>query len=214
MGRPADLNSGPIIARMDKFLAWDGWAFVGIALAIVAIIASVIAARAWGTRRAHLAYQVDANRLIAHYTPTGIKITHRDTALTDPWLVVIRLANTGPRDITSTSFHNGEWARLELGAKVVVVLDVSDPSLKLRGAGTTIEVEPFHLPRRAEVTFTCLLDGEPDRLSFTPLIDTDVVLVQRGSFVLGVQQGIVYVLSAWFEELVHRVSVTLVGRRK
>jgi hypothetical protein len=223
-GRVPSYLGGPllILAGMEDFLAWSGWAFVAIPLAVIAIIVGVVTARTWGNRRGRLVYRVDVNPMIHGQAPSGIRITHRGAPLSEPWLATVSLTNTGPRDVTAANFHGGAWARIELGARVVVALDAEATGPAVRESGTGVEIEPFHLPRGSRVAFTCLLDGHPGRPSMTALVDTDVELAQRsvaeafehaGGLVGAVTAGMGVAAggAGWLVEATSRVIASLIG---
>ncbi|WP_402464391.1 hypothetical protein [Isoptericola aurantiacus] len=198
---------------MKDFLAWDGWAFVGIALAAVAILATILAARAWGSRRGRLVYRVDVSRMVNAGTPAGVSITHRGVLLAEPWLATISLTNTGPRDITSANFHDGLPARIDIGSRVVVALDEQGSGPELDEVGTEVVIAPFHLPRKQRISFTCLVDGQPDRPSMTPLVDTDIELAQA-SMADGFREGLFGMLAAAFQEAAGISATVLFGKRR
>lgn len=185
---------------MQSILSWDGW--IPIILAVVAIVATWLITRAYGTRRARLELRVLANRLMARETPRGVGVTHDGTPVADPWLVQVQLANRGPRDITAENFHNREALALRLGVPVVVVLATTGKPI-IRESGTTVEDEPFHLPRRAIMSFTCLVDGRP-HLQVDPLVDTDVVQVKSSldqEFIPGLFVGVLMGVGGLFGEV-------------
>ncbi|WP_144723480.1 hypothetical protein [Cellulosimicrobium sp. TH-20] len=149
---------------------------VPVILGAVAILATWIITRAYGTRRARLELRMQATRLITDAAPTGFEVTHNGKVLAEPWLVQFKLANTGPRDITADNFHSQEPLSLRLGVPVVGLLEKpSRGKPVIREARNAVEVEPFHLPRRATASFTCLVDGRPD-LECDPLVETRMVI--------------------------------------
>lgn len=97
--------------------------------------------------------------------------------LKDPYIVRIRLSNTGRREIRSGDFDQGTPLQLDVGSKIVALLrvicslnDMPDP--KVGVSERRLNIFPSLIPRHASIHLIVLLDGPCAELTHkSPLID-------------------------------------------
>lgn len=84
--------------------------------------------------------------------------------LQHPYIVRIRLSNTGRKGVKSSDFDQATPLQLELGVKIVALLkitcsleDMPDPKWSVSGG--RLNIGPSMFPRRAVVHFVLLADG-------------------------------------------------------
>ncbi|WP_217242281.1 hypothetical protein [Streptomyces sp. AC555_RSS877] len=159
------------------------WAAASVGVAIAALVAG-----AWATLRAAypkrcLTY--DLVTLTPLISPSsllrgGLSVSLNGAALTDPHVLKIRLLNSGVRDIPSDAFDNGVPIRIDLGARVISVLDsTSEPSHavppSLNVDGQCITIGPTLIAKKQQITVSALVDGPQPRLTIrAALIEVDV----------------------------------------
>ncbi|MCX5328118.1 hypothetical protein [Streptomyces sp. NBC_00140] len=102
------------------------------------------------------------------------------SVLGNPRLVSLRLENTGRRDISSDQFDQGEPLHVVLGTPVVGLLMAAaePPGAFLRSGdfdGQGMTIPPGRLGAGEAITYTFLVDGDPDSYRLThALIDVEV----------------------------------------
>jgi hypothetical protein len=155
-------------------------AIVGIAVAVLAIIASTLAIRTWGNRRKRLAFEVRSAPLIATGGPSAdlLKVTFRDIEVPDPHLATIRLSNIGPADISSDSFDAGRSFVVKLNCKMYGVTATTHPQSTVStaiGSDAVIQLAPQLIAKGEEWVVEAVVSGSPSSEIESPLVDTDIV---------------------------------------
>ena len=156
-------------------------AIVGVVVAVVAIPVTIWATRRWGNRRALIAWVAESVSLLPEEAGRDlIEVTYRSLPVKDPYLVTVVIANTGPRDLSSSSFDDGRPIRIHLGATFYGVTKSSgSPKIAEPGIGADsdlafIEILPKLLKRQESWLFSVIVSGLPSVQVEAPLIDTDV----------------------------------------
>src|ERR1017187_2968263 len=175
---------------MPVMTAAGGWYTSGTFWAGTGVVVAVLAAAAvvWVTltvgfprRRLYFGLRAAAPLLAA---PAGIRsdleLRHRGTALADPRVVTVELVSRGRRDIPSEAFDSGQPLVLDVGARIVEVLQVTSgpgilPAPRITADGTALGIGPSLIGKRQEITINVLTDGgEPSLACRSPLIDVQV----------------------------------------
>src|ERR1039457_824334 len=165
------------------YLSGTFWAAAGVVVAVLAAVAVVWVTLAVGFPRRRLYFGLRASApLLA--APAGIRgdleLRHRGTALADPRVVTVELVSRGRRDIPSEAFDSGQPLVLDIGARIVEVLQVTSgpgilPGPRITAEGAALKVGPSLIGRRQEITISVLTDdGEPSLACHGPLIDVQV----------------------------------------
>jgi hypothetical protein len=159
------------------------WAGAGVVVAVLAAVAVVWVTLTVGfpRRRLYFGLRAAAPLLAA---PAGIRgdleLRHRGTALADPRVVTVELVSRGRRDIPSEAFDSGQPLVLDVGARIVEVLQVTSgpgilPPPQVIPDGTSLKIGPSLIGRRQEITINILTDGgKPSLACHSPLIDVQV----------------------------------------
>ena len=157
----------------------------GVAVAIVASVATAWVTWRVGYPRRRLSYQLRAaTRLLnpdARDMAGDLEVRRSGTVLCDPKVATVELANQGRIDIPSSCFDSGLAMRLELGVEIVDVLSVSSDPATARGPavsadGTALRVGPGLIKAGQRVTVAVLLDGGEPAVTCPerPLIDVEI----------------------------------------
>lgn len=88
----------------------------------------------------------------------------RRKSLKDPYIVQIRLSNTGRKEVRSADFDRATPLQLDLGVKIVALLKVTCspndmPDPKLSVTERRLNVGPSLIPHHATIDFVLLVDG-------------------------------------------------------
>ncbi|QXJ25806.1 hypothetical protein AGRA3207_007357 [Actinomadura graeca] len=111
-----------------------------------------------------------------------LEVRHRGVRQERPFLREVVLAGRGRRDVPRSAFDGDDPIRLDLGVRIVELLQVeaSDPASAtppppVRVEGTALLVGPALLGRRQRLVFTCLAQGRPRKVRCSaPLLNTTV----------------------------------------
>jgi hypothetical protein len=159
------------------------WTAAGVVVAVLVGVAGALVAYTVGFPRRRLLYgmPVAAAMLTA---PSGVRgdleLHHRDTVLTAPHVLEIRLVSRGRKDIPSSAYDSGKPLRLDVGARIVEVLQTTSdppsiPAPSVTVDGTSLMIGPGLISKRQKITFTVLTDGErPNLTCQSTLIDVQV----------------------------------------
>ncbi|TDV45518.1 hypothetical protein [Actinophytocola oryzae] len=160
----------------------DVIAVAGVAIGVVAIVASAIFTRRWGTLRGKLRLEYECTRLLTRDGASDqLKISYRDVEVPDPYVVTIKLTNVGQRDLTSVHFDNGQPLKVDLGCKMYGLLESSGsdatPNARIGAIGSAgvVEFMPSLLKRKKSWEVTALVSGSRSPRIESPLVDIDVV---------------------------------------
>lgn len=157
----------------------DWLVIAAIVVAVLIGVATVAATRRWGNRRRRLLFAVEAVPLLPPGKPDGLlQVTYRDFPVNDPHLVTARLRNVGPSDIATAHFDGGRPLILRLNCKLYGVTRSSHPqstTLPAVGAQGDLKFVPQLMRRGEEWAIEAVVEGEPEPVLDSPLIDTDVI---------------------------------------
>jgi hypothetical protein len=100
-----------------------------------------------------------------------VELRHRGTVLSHPYVLEVQLIARGRKDIPSSSFDSGKPIRIDVGARIVEVLQstsvpdsIAPP--RLVTDGTEIKVGPSLIGKRQKISIALLADGEHPHLTF------------------------------------------------
>src|SRR6266536_3508423 len=117
---------------MDVAGAWytsgTFWAGAGVVVAVLAAVAVVWVTLAVGFPRRRLYYGLRAAAPLLT-APAGMRsdleLRHRGTALTDPRVLTVELVSRGRKDIPSGAYNDHQPLQLDVGARIVEILQVT-----------------------------------------------------------------------------------------
>lgn len=171
-------SPSPVPAWHDLSSVSSLLAVVGITLAVVAIIVTIVVTRRYGTRHTRLIIDTRNVRLLPislYDTVTG------KTEIIEPnppmqYSVQIRLMNVGPDDITKESFR-GLPLTFSLRALTVGTAATNMASNMLDLQGRQAILEPRHIPKGASWHWNIQCHGERPHLTISsPITDVDIKL--------------------------------------
>lgn len=118
-----------------------------------------------------------------------MRVTYGDKTVPSPHLVTLRVRNTGPRDISSDRFDNGEALHVNLNTATYGLVNFVSPGpgavrVSVPGAEDTtgyVKFLPRLLPRNTEWVADVLVSGAPTPELTSHLIDTDIIVAKEGS---------------------------------
>ncbi|MFW5469505.1 hypothetical protein ACOCJ4_05600 [Knoellia sp. CPCC 206435] len=153
---------------------------VGTVAAVAAIPVTVLVGRWARPRRARLAFGFTKRSLtVALSERIEVRIDGVDVA--DPWLLSVRLANRGTRDIRSADFDRDRPILIEIGPAVPVSL-LDEPSggvwsrdsISLAKNQNAVALAPERVAKGAELQLTVIVSGKPEPTLIHHLIDIEV----------------------------------------
>ena len=170
----------------------DPWYLSGVFWAIAAVVVAVVLgiAAVWATfrsanpRRRLYIYLDKALPVVSTHEALqdAIQVRHLGRTLLQPYLVTLTVISRGRRDIPSSSFDGGKPIVANLGVPIIRLLE--EKSLKSKVAslppkssvdGTRIRIGPSMLSRQHVLTYTALVEGEPNLTTEVALLDVDVL---------------------------------------
>jgi hypothetical protein len=155
------------------FLDGKGFNALTIALAVIALIASIAGAyyakRALAQPKLRLMIVIpEPTSLIATAGHSlGISVTlSNGTPLADPYLIDITVENTGSHAIESAMFDQGRPIRIELGTRIIAVTSAPPIQTSLARIDPANEqvllIGPELIQKDQRYSFQVLTDGKPD----------------------------------------------------
>jgi hypothetical protein len=109
-----------------------------------------------------------------------LELRYDGAALAEPQVLTVQLLSRGRKDIPSDAFNDGKPLRLDVGAPIVEILQISSypetlSAPSVTASGTALEIGPSLIGRRHEIIITVLTDGGTPSLNCrSPLIDVQV----------------------------------------
>ncbi len=135
----------------------------------------------WPRRRLYYGLRAAAPLLTA---PAGVRsdleLRHRGTVLTDPRVLTVELVSRGRKDIPNDAYNDREPLQLDVGARIVEILQVTSrpgtlPVPQVTVDGTSMKVGPSLIGKRHAISINVLTDGEEHSLTcHSVLIDVQV----------------------------------------
>ena len=109
----------------------------------------------------------------------GLQVLRGGEKLDDPHLVEVTLQSSGRQAITRDLFDEGRPIVLRLGTRVVDLLKVVSQPIEqkvpdYRLSNSAIEIGPGVLAARQSITFSVLVDGQPELSAESPLADVTI----------------------------------------
>jgi hypothetical protein len=162
-----------------------GYNLTTVVLAVLALVLAVAslyyARRALFPPKRRLTYWVENSSRLLNATDAisgTVQVSRDGVPLSDPYVLVVWIKNTGRYAIASEHFDQRRPLELELQAPIVeltAAIDAEDASVNSYTAnGTRISFGPELLAKGRKVTFTALVDGCPDLVVRDYFIDVDV----------------------------------------
>src|SRR5258708_7322616 len=111
---------------------------------------------------------------------SDLQVTLRGEIIAEPHVLPIRLESRSRRDIRSTDFDQDKPLVLDVGARIVAVLELkklseSLPGLDIAYEETKVSIGPTLIRRRQTMRFDLLVDGpNPVLTCQSPLVDVTV----------------------------------------
>lgn len=168
----------------------DAWYSSGTFLAGAGVVVSVLgtAAIVWvtfrvGLPRRRLYYGLKAAARLLTASPdmrSDLELRRRGEVLADPRVLTIELVSRGRRDIPSDAYNDHEPLRLDVGSRIVEILQVTSrpetlPIPQIIVDGASLNIGPSLIGKRHEITINVLVDGgKPFLTCRSPLIDVEV----------------------------------------
>jgi hypothetical protein len=158
------------------------WTEAGVVGGLVVAAAGVWATLTVGFPRRRLYYRMQAVAPLM-IAPQGMRseleLRHHGKLLADPCALTIELASRGRKDIPNEAFNDHQPLRLDVGAPVVEILQITSepavlPTPKVAANSTSVNIGPSLIGRRHTITITVLTDGYPALTCLSPLIDVQV----------------------------------------
>ena len=156
-------------------------AVAALAVAVVAIPVAIWATRRWGNRRARVEFQFMSLPLLPSDAREGLlEVTYRDVPVKDPHLVSVTLRNTGPKDISTSTFDSDCPIVIRFDQTFYGLTSVQggvntvSPAIGARATDSRVELRPGLLKRGNAWSFSAVLSGPVEVKVDSPLIDTDV----------------------------------------
>lgn len=158
----------------------DVIAVLGVTVAIVAIVVTVLATRRYGTRRRRLHIDHHAAPMIntvPGYADPKLKVTYEGEEIVNPHLVTLRIINLGPTDITASHFHEGDPLVVTLNCRSYAITGTPYPDSTTFGSldDGTILLGPRLMKKGEEWIVEVVVSGSPLPTVTSPLVDTDIV---------------------------------------
>jgi hypothetical protein len=155
---------------------------IGVTGVIVGVAAIVVAVVLWrfGTPRGSLEYSMPVAKALVSRSPSlrddDLQISLRGKVVQNPHLVTLRIVNRGHRDIRSEDFDQGNPILVDLGAKIVDVLNVyniDESKIGLEGKNK-LALMPMLVRRGDQLTIDVMTEGSPTLSLSDSLADTKV----------------------------------------
>jgi hypothetical protein len=200
------------------------WAGAGVLAAVLGTVAVVWVTFTVGFPRRRLYYGMRAAAPLLTAPPgmrSDLELRHRGTpadrkggdhadagdgawqVLADPRVLTLELVSRGRKDIPSDAYDDHQPLRLDVGARIVEVLQAisrpaAQPAPQITADGTSLRIGPSLIGKRHEITITVLTDGgEPSLTCQSPLIDVQIrQRNQERDAVLAWQAAVVVVVVA------------------
>ncbi|MGY5129220.1 hypothetical protein [Streptomyces nigrescens] len=162
------------------------WAAVGSVVALVTGFTAAVISHRVGTPKRRLWYGIyRSTRLLAEETGRvpELEVRHMGAVLEDPYIVEFRIVSRGRQDIPSSSYDAGQPITFDMGVPVLGVLEtenqpVTSPSPRMTLDATALKIGPSLLKKRQMVTYTLLVDGQPNLTSVAALEGVDLRLLR------------------------------------
>lgn len=159
-----------------------------VSLVVLALIgvATILATRRFGNRRRRVTLIWNASSLLPDgRSPDDLQVTYKGVPVKDPYLLSVRLRNSGPSDVASGHFDSAKPFRINLACSMYGLTDASDSTVTevdVSNDSTVVSLRPTLLRRGAEWTFEAIVGGMPSPTVMSSLVDTDVVEVRASEY--------------------------------
>ena len=192
------------------------WSGAGTVAGVLGAVAAVWVTFTVGFPRRRLFYRMRAVAPLL-VTPADqhgdVELLYRGARLTDARALTIELISRGRKDIPSDAYNDGQPLQLEVGARIIEVLQVNSepetlPRPQVRADGTSLLIGPSLIGRRHRITLTVLTEGGPPSLNcMSSLID---IQVRRRADEQALQDAVVPWVMPWLIGLLALLAIALV----
>lgn len=158
---------------------------ISLAVAVLAIPATIWATRRWGARRARVEINLEIVPILPTVRPDTLAVTFVDIPVPDPHLVTFQIRNVGPRDVASADFDGGKHLVVNFSGAFYGVTrargaTVTAPAVGARPPKASVHLGPGLLKRGDAWSFTAVVSGGVPPEIHSPLVDTDLVQAAVG----------------------------------
>jgi len=144
------------------------WAIAAVAATVLVFIPSFWVAQRALPRRKLTYVMLSDTPLLTRLMHGKLEVRHEGVALKHPRVVTVQLESRGRQDIASSSFDQGKPLVLDLGVPIVDLLAAESdakgaaPASQMNVDTTALRIGPSLIKNRHVLTYTVLVDGEPD----------------------------------------------------
>jgi hypothetical protein len=109
-----------------------------------------------------------------------LELRYAGKPLADPQVLTVQLFSRSRKDIPNDAYNDGQSLRLDMGARIVEILQITSipetlPAPSVTADGTALAIGPSLIGKRQEIAITVLADGRmPSLTCRSPLIDVQV----------------------------------------
>ncbi|KAA9379643.1 hypothetical protein F5972_08295 [Microbispora cellulosiformans] len=143
------------------------WTLVGACIGAVTTLLAVWLKHKFERQRFKLFWRVmEVVPIVTDETRDHLTLFHNSVPVKDPHTVKFRLDAEGPNDLDADAFK--QPIKAEIGAKILDVvkeeaIPSSPPALPRHWNGNTLLIDPGHIGRQQQVTYTLLVEQKPPR---------------------------------------------------
>jgi len=103
---------------------------------------------------------------------SDLELRHRGIALADPRVLTIELVSRGRKDIPSEAYNDRQPLHLDVGARIVEILQVTSepetlPAPQITTDGTLLRIGPSLIGRRHQITINVPTDSGTPSLTWS-----------------------------------------------
>jgi len=171
----------------DFYSAGTFWVtFAGVLISLgIGLLAAWISLRSAPKRRLFYSISDPVPLMTPDGTKHGLEVRRGDRKLMDPRLVDVTLHSSGRQSITSEMYDRGRSLALHLNVPIVALLKVAKTPPeqaipKHQISGSTLEVGPDVLAAKQRLTFSFIVDGQPNLEMESHLSDVRIKRQQAG----------------------------------
>ena len=95
---------------------------------------------------------------------SDLELRHHGVILADPRVLTVELVSRGRKDISSDAYNNDQPLEIDVGSRIVEILQVTSepgtlPTPQVTIGGTSLRIGPSLISKRHEITINVLADG-------------------------------------------------------
>ncbi|WP_159073536.1 hypothetical protein [Streptomyces sp. RTd22] len=157
-----------------------GFNLLTIVIALLALIAGIAgvlyARRALFPANRAISYRLDTSRLLAgdaRSLPGALTVSYEGQALQDPYVVKLRLRNTGRHAVASEHYDRGRPIKFVLGRPAIMLANSANGSFSVDDG--QVSYGPELLPAGRSESLSLITEGKPSLTVEHYFIDTKVI---------------------------------------